>query len=543
MIQISVIILTEGRGERLFASLETLTDQTLEPVDFEAILVAYMIEGLDEDLERMSLPFSCKVVRPANFFSSEALLRGVEEARGRFCLFLQEGQRAVPELLAEHLSLQSATGGAVGVGRVTYHPVAGSGWYARQYGHWQNQQAEAICKGESAINFTACSNLNFSAPRAAILNADITSNDGCESAGIELAFWLTNNGLRCIYIPGAASVREEHRSFAALARETTLCGASAVRLWRRHPEMLGGLFGHFYDTSLRGVILRRFLLWLGILPVWIGPIGPLLRDSALGREWFKFLHNFCYWYGVKRELRERLTWRSLTYGTPILMYHAFCRADERASRYILPQRRFAWQMALLKILGYHTITLEEYLEALTTYSLVPDRSLVITMDDGYRDNFELAFPVLHRLGFSATVFLVAGGLGKNNNWDQDSQLTGRPIISASQAHELQRAGISLGSHTCSHPTLTDIFPESWDEIKKSKVDLEHEFGKPVQTFAYPHGIYNPSILEQVKQAGYLGACGVERGLNTPAAPQFALYRSEILGTTSLSKFLVAVWMG
>ena len=143
------------------------------------------------------------------------------------------------------------------------------------------------------------------------------------------------------------------------------------------------------------------------------------------------------------------------------------------------------------------------------------------------DNYQVAFPVLRRFGFKATIFIVNDGLGDCNHWDEGSTLTGRPMLTASQARELQRAGISLGSHTCSHPTLTDLSASSWEEINRSKSDLEREFGAPVQTFAYPHGIYNPTTLDQVKRAGYLGACSVERGLNTPAAPQFALYRTEI----------------
>src|SRR3990172_4626154 len=105
-------------------------------------------------------------------------------------------------------------------------------------------------------------------------------------------------------------------------------------------------------------------------------------------------------------------------------------------------------MKLLKILGYQTITLEEYLEALITYRLVPEHSLVITMDDGYMDNFELAFPVLRRFGFKATIYMVKDGMGRRNSWDNSGQLAGRPVMTASQARELLRAGITLGSHTC-----------------------------------------------------------------------------------------------
>ena len=88
--------------------------------------------------------------------------------------------------------------------------------------------------------------------------------------------------------------------------------------------MLPGLLGNFFDTSLRGILLRRFLLWLRLSPVFLARIGRLLQDNAwAASEWFKFFQSYSFWYGVKQALPDRSIWRRLTYGTPILMYHAF----------------------------------------------------------------------------------------------------------------------------------------------------------------------------------------------------------------------------
>ena len=188
------------------------------------------------------------------------------------------------------------------------------------------------------------------------------------------------------------------------------------------------------------------------------------------------------------------------------------------------------------------ISLEEYLDSLREFRLPPERALVITIDDGYLDNYLLAFPVLRRYGFTATIFLVTGE--STNNWDEDGPLAGRPLMTTPQVRELQRGGISFGAHSRTHPRLPRISAEqAREEINGVKIDLERELGTPVRAFAYPHGDENLAIQTQVKQAGYMGACGVKRGLNTNAAPPFALYRTEIIGTASLLGFLRSVWNG
>jgi peptidoglycan/xylan/chitin deacetylase (PgdA/CDA1 family) len=549
MTQLSVIIQTKRWSEALRATLVSLVNQTLDCHDFEVIIAAHNADGLEAGLAQMTLPYAYRVILPQGNGPGVIINRAVEAAEGQFCLFLKEYQSATPRLLAEHLQVQLTAVKVVGIGRVIYTPGRGSSWFAKQSCSWQNGQADAWVNGESTLNWINCLNDNFCASRQAILatppQSQYLDSEWVEGAAeIEMAFQLVKHGFNCAYIPGAVCNCEENRGFTALVKETVQRGAAYVNLWHRLPAMLPELLGNFYDTSLRGIVLRRFLLWLKLSPIFLAVFGPLFQDKSLGSEWIKFLQSYCFWYGVKLALPDRTTWRGLTYGTPILMYHAFSNAGESASRYILPQRRFVQQMALLKFLGYRTISLEEYLEYLTTYRLAPAHSLVITMDDGYQDNFELALPVLRRYGLTATIFIVNDSLGGCNNWDEGSSLTGRPVMNASQVHELQITGISLGSHTCSHPTLTEISPDqSWEEINRSKVDLEQEFGTPVKTFAYPHGNYNSSILEQVKRAGYLGACSVQRGLNTPAALRYALFRTDIFGTTSLLQFLFSVWSG
>ena len=113
---------------------------------------------------------------------------------------------------------------------------------------------------------------------------------------------------------------------------------------------------------------------------------------------------------------------------PILAYHAI---DERPSAISIPPRTFEWQMHQLHHSGFHVIPLSLLVQCLRTGTPPPDRSVVITFDDGLGSVYTDAFPVLERFGFPATVFLVAGYCGKQNHWPpmgcSSKRTAGRPV--------------------------------------------------------------------------------------------------------------------
>jgi peptidoglycan/xylan/chitin deacetylase (PgdA/CDA1 family) len=188
--------------------------------------------------------------------------------------------------------------------------------------------------------------------------------------------------------------------------------------------------------------------------------------------------------------------------------------------------------------------LQDYLESLVDACLPPSRSIVITMDDGYADNPKIAYPVLEQFRVPVTIFLVSKSLGKVNDWDENSELTGRQIFSLEEARKLQSDFVAFGSHTHSHPWLGILsLEQARKEITSSKDELERQLGSPILVFSYPHGDYNDLTPKLVEEAGYLGACTTTTGLNTPANSRFTLRRTEIRGNFSLIRFLRAVWFG
>lgn len=170
--------------------------------------------------------------------------------------------------------------------------------------------------------------------------------------------------------------------------------------------------------------------------------------------------------------------------------------------------------------GYSTLTLGEFLNA-AAQGRKPGKMFVITFDDGYRDNYIYAFPVLKLFGFRATFFLTADFIGKEEifPWDRRKNWAGVEEedlpLTWEQVFEMRKSGMEFGSHTCSHRFLDELTEaEMAEEIFQSKRYLEQQLGTRVVTFCYPSGRLNQKVKDEVRRAGYLGA------VVTPRCRQF-----------------------
>lgn len=312
--------------------------------------------------------------------------------------------------------------------------------------------------------------------------------------------------------------------------------AADVERWRRGTASLATLpLGAFDETSLAEVMLRRLLLTLRVPPTLL---APLARHRALRRT----LESYRYWRGVRRSV-DAETWRRLTKGTTILMYHAFGVGDEPPSRFVVTRRTFARQM---RWLARHrpVLALEELLAHRRSNRLPPAGSVVLTVDDGYDDVRTEAHPVLRALGLPASLFVVTQRLGDANRWDPSGPLAGRPLISWDDARQLHRDGLELGAHTQTHPLLPDLPPERVEaEVAGSRGDLELELGEQAEAFAYPYGRWDERTAQTVASAGFVCALTARTGRNCAGTPPHALRRIEVRGDDSLLGFVVAVTFG
>jgi peptidoglycan/xylan/chitin deacetylase (PgdA/CDA1 family) len=189
----------------------------------------------------------------------------------------------------------------------------------------------------------------------------------------------------------------------------------------------------------------------------------------------------------------------------ILVYHSVVADDasvERATQ--VSARTFSAQLAWIRRAGFDVVTVSRLHDPGAGQGRP---RLAVTFDDGYRDNFEIAWPILRAFGYPATFFLATDYLGGRAWFNDDWQ---PPMMDWSQARELGSAGMEIGSHTCSHAHLPRLGAEALrHELETSRKVLRERLGRPIRSIAYPHGLHSPAVLDAVACAGYDLGCAVD----------------------------------
>ena len=195
---------------------------------------------------------------------------------------------------------------------------------------------------------------------------------------------------------------------------------------------------------------------------------------------------------------------------PILTYHSLDTAGSVISTH---PDQFRAQMRQLHETGWRVISLGELIRLLQDRQPLPPRTAVITFDDGYRNLYELAWPVLREHGFPATVFVVADRCGDDNYWPgQPTAIPRFELLDVPEMIEMSRHGIEFGSHSLTHPDLARLnAAEATREIVESQRILQDRLGQAVRYFCYPYGRSTPAVRELVRQH-YAAGCSTELGL-------------------------------
>ncbi len=189
--------------------------------------------------------------------------------------------------------------------------------------------------------------------------------------------------------------------------------------------------------------------------------------------------------------------------------------------------RFKRQMAMLHWCGYNVISMDEAYSGLYEGKALPEKAVVLTFDDGC-DNFrEYAWPILQKYRFPATMFVVAGMMGKTTSWMDDVPETA-PLMDAATIRALRKEGVHFGAHSMNHVRLALCSPEvAKKEIVESKACLEDLLGEPVPDFCYPYGSYNEQVAEMVENAGFRSGLTCIRAAANYAPSPFELPRKAI----------------
>ena len=191
---------------------------------------------------------------------------------------------------------------------------------------------------------------------------------------------------------------------------------------------------------------------------------------------------------------------------PIFIYHSvrphIPRESKRQDEYDITPELLEKQLAYLKQNGFTAITLDELAGDIAAGTTFPhQKPIVLTFDDGWRNQYRYAFPLLKKYHLTATFYIYTNPIGKKHylSWDE--------------IKEMDKAGMTIADHTLSHPYFKTISLEQIKtEVTESKKILEQELGKPVLHFASPFGYSNEAIRGILKDAGYKTARTTYKGI-------------------------------
>ncbi len=250
---------------------------------------------------------------------------------------------------------------------------------------------------------------------------------------------------------------------------------------------------------------------------------------------------------------HRYAWwkKPVPYQYPrILMYHMISDPIKGAkfnSLRVSPEM-FEKQLCYLTENGWHFFTMSELV---SKEDQLPEKSIALTFDDGYQDNFTKALPLLKKYKAKATIYLVVDR--HNREWsskrkkkNNSGELMAEPKLLDEQVTELLESGlVEIGSHTITHDNLPRLTKQQkFEEIINSKKEIEELFCIKCRSFCYPFGLYDETDLKLVEQANYNNATTVEKGIdNIQQASLYRLKRISISGKDNFYTFLLKLKTG
>lgn len=182
---------------------------------------------------------------------------------------------------------------------------------------------------------------------------------------------------------------------------------------------------------------------------------------------------------------------------PVLYYHSISSVPK--NELCMSPSEFEKQMDYLSRQGYHTPSLTQLNDFFNGKGTLPEKSIAITFDDGYKDNYTNALPIMKKYGFTGTVFVIVGNVGSKGK------------LSWEDLKGLIKDGWQIGNHSMTHVDLTKLNSSQLiQEVKKSKQVLEKHLG-PIKSFSYPSGRYNTKVEKALKDAGYLMGFTTNKG--------------------------------
>ncbi|WP_294405068.1 polysaccharide deacetylase family protein [uncultured Clostridium sp.] len=247
------------------------------------------------------------------------------------------------------------------------------------------------------------------------------------------------------------------------------------------------------------------------------PSGNVSSDSLSATDYEKNSSTAVQSRFIDTELTSK------NIGVPVLYYHSVNKNAE--NEVTISPEMLEKQLDYINDNEYITITINELYDHLINNQPIPEKSIVITFDDGYMNNYTEAFPLLKERDMKATIFCVG------------NSLDGSYYLSKDAIKEMSDYGIDIESHTVNHMHLDTLnYDEQLSEMKNSKDILENITGKNVTAIAYPFGDFNDDSIKAAKEAGYKLAFTTHLGLSDRKDDIYALDRIYISSNYDMNTF-------
>ena len=216
---------------------------------------------------------------------------------------------------------------------------------------------------------------------------------------------------------------------------------------------------------------------------------------------------------------------------PILVYHDI--APQAKGRMVIAAKSFEEQMQYLKAQGYRVVSMRDFYEFISLNRQLPRKAVLLTFDDGYKSFMTYAYPVLKQLGFTATLFVYTDYVG-----------AGRNALTWDDLNSLGREGFHVEGHSKTHSDLRRRQGESEaEQVRRVRAEMDvpqklfqQRFGQPARFLAYPYGAVDDTVIQNVREYGYVAAFTVFREGNAAFVHPFRVRRSQVYSEMTIDDF-------
>lgn len=541
MIRVSVVIATFNRRHLLQRTLPLLLQQDFPAEEYEVLVVVDgSTDGTIEYLRTLNGRGNLHFIEQSNQGQAAAINRGLKTARGEIILFLDDDILCEATVIAEHANVVRTEKNCLAFGPVLVSPE-GNDPIAVDWARTFCDDFFAVRANLSPeLGWYGCmASANASMPRRTALAAGGLDASFSRGNDVEFGFRLVEAGYRFVYIPGAVTKQIFAKTRREVIEDARGEGSAEIRLCRKFPPLR--LSARFSSLAKRPWWKRQIVRALSTLPFPVGatlaPVVwifdklrsvPTLRRAAL---WlFQVQQNIA---AYRSAAREAGSWKQLesmfAARLPVLMYHSVGPLRPGFDPFLtISPEMLEGDLRWIKEHGYTPIRCTDWIGYLRDGVDLPDKPVLLTFDDAYRDTAQFGLPILRKYGYTGTVFVVTNQIGGTNQWDLPLGLSQQPLMSADEIREWAAQGIEFGAHSCSHADLRRISKEELhQELKGSREALEQLLGVPVPAFAYPYGYINDKVIEAAR-AHFDLALTCDIGINSPSVDALRMRRATIV---------------